>query len=113
MTRQRVEALVVAACAYDHDRSKRLGAVTQDLERVESERDFCRGELARLEVTPAATSKPAPLWLRLALDVGIGALAAGTGAAAGIGAPDAVIVGGASLAVSALVARIVVDLLWH
>lgn len=111
MSRERVEALVVAACAYDHEQAKRVEAVTRDLDRAETQRDQCQGQLAFLQSNPPPAPRSAPLWLRIALDVGVGALSAGTGTLAAVGAPSEVVVGFGVGAVGVLVSRLVLEVI--
>lgn len=111
MSRERIEALVVAACAYNHEQAQRVDAVTRDLDRAETQRDQCFGTLAFVRDNPPPAPRTAPLWLRIALDVGIGATAAGTGTLAAVGAPNEVVVGFAVGAVGVLVSRLVLEVI--
>jgi hypothetical protein len=112
LSADRVNAVVDAACARARAAEARLPNVIDDLSKAQTERDHCRGELARLENTPAPEPvRRSPWWIRVALDVGIGALSAGTGAAAGIGAPGEVVAVGATLSAGALAVRLLLEFL--
>lgn len=106
-SRDEVNAIADAACASDALLAKRSAELVRELGSAETALAVCRNKVA---ATPPPV-RQAPIWLRVALDISIGALAAGTGAAAGIGAPDVVIGAGAAFAVSALAARLVLELL--
>lgn len=110
MSKARVSALVAAACAESEAKANRLDEVTRDLDAAETQRDELRGQLIHLQNTPPERAS-APLWLRIALDVGIGATAAGTGTLAAVGAPSEVVVGFAVGAVGVLVSRLVLEVI--
>lgn len=110
MSRERVLAVVDAACHRARAVEARMPTLVGDLATVQTQRDVCLGRLAQAQESPPEPWR-SPLWLRLALDVGVGALAAGTGAVAGIGGPPEVVVGLAVGSVAALVARVVLELI--
>lgn len=110
-SRAEVRAVADAACARDRLKAEQADAVLAELEVAEQAVGICRGRLLELRENPPEAPKIAPLWLRLSLDVAVGVLAAGTGAAAGIGAPVEVVAAGASLAFSALVGRLVLEVI--
>lgn len=112
MSKARVSALVAAACAESEAKANRLDDVTRDLDAAETQRDEYRGQLLELRQNPPDAPTRAPLWLRIALDVGIGATAAGTGTLAAVGAPSEVVVGFAVASVGVLVSRLVLEVVW-
>lgn len=113
MNRARVNALVDAKCLSDRAKAERVDELTDDLTAAQVQRDQCHGRLAQLAANPPVQPEPwrPPLWVRIALDVTVGATAAGTGAAAGVGAPGELVVGLAVGSVAVLVGRIVLELL--
>lgn len=109
-----VNAAADALCRRARAAELRLDEeVLPDLAAAQTQRDVCEGRLAQLMEHPPTQPQPwrAPLWLRLALDVGIGATATGTGALAASGAPAEFVVGFAVASVAALVGRIVLEVL--
>ena len=110
-SRAEVRAVADAACAVDRLNAKRAVELVGELEIADRQIAICEGRLLELRENPPAAPRIAPLWLRLSLDVAIGALGAGTGAAAGVGAPVEVVAVGASLGFAALVGRVVLELI--
>lgn len=108
-SRAEVRAVADAACAVDRMKAQSANILVRELETADEQLGICSGRLLELRENPPAAPKFAPLWLRLALDVSIGGLAASTGALAGVGGPPEAMVGFAVASVAALLARIVLE----
>jgi hypothetical protein len=89
------------------------GLCSESLKDAELERDLrrqCEGRLAERPIpVPVVERWRAPLWVRMALDVGSVAAAGGAGVCAGLGCPieATLVVGGVGL--SALLVRLVLE----
>ena len=115
-SKDEVRALVDAKCFKDRAKAERVDELTGDLSAAEEQVTHYKAEWGacqrQLDERPVhIPARRVPMWLRLALDVGIGATAGSTGAVAGLGGPSEVIVGLAVASVGTLIARIVVEFL--
>lgn len=111
-TGEAINAAADTLCRRARTAELRLDALTDDLAAVQAQRDVCHGRLLQVTETPAPAPARAPLWLRIALDVGIGALAATAGTLVAVGAPSEVVVGFAVAGVGALASRVVLEVVW-
>lgn len=90
------------------------GTVLYELGVEQRRHIACTERVRLLDEQLAKPREPAraPLWLRIILDVGVGATAAGTGTLAAVGAPGEVVVGFAVGSVGLLVSRLVLEVVW-
>ena len=107
-----LNAATDAMCRRARASEERLPLVLKDLSDAQTERDICHGRLAQaIETRPTAPTR-APLWLRLTLDIAVGALAATAGTLVAVGAPSEVVVGFAVAGAGALASRLVLEIVW-
>lgn len=111
-TGEAINAAADTLCRRARTAELRLDALTDDLAAVQAQRDVCHGRLLQLVETREAPPARAPLWLRVSLDVAVGALATTAGALAGAGVASEAVVGVAVAGAGALLARVVLEIVW-
>lgn len=112
-TGEAINAAADTLCRRARAAELRLDALTSDLAAVQAQRDVCHGRLLQLVETPAAPPPTrAPLWLRVTLDVAVGALAATAGTLVAVDAARELVVGFAVAGGGALISRVVLEVVW-
>jgi len=83
-----------------------------DLQLERDKRQRCEGQLLERPIPqPVVEPWRAPLWVRVALDIGVGASAAGVGACAGVGCPREATIGLVVASVGVLAVRLLFEVL--